>query len=205
MVDHPQSVLHLQLLKLLQCSCDGTRCQWQATAGQHAQPRWAQSSCVRTPCFSASDGPCRPETRFCMERALLVPSTNHCPAFFLASLHFHKQQQNQHSCGSEREREIRPTSQVIPVGAPALSSPVLVTKMYTQPFSGPPLPLAGGRLHPGACVCGEGAAPPLLSSLTPPFGEALIRQLAPPSLARVRAQPEIWWQRASVSVSDPPR
>ena len=38
-----------------------------------------------------------------------------------------------------------------------------------------------------------GAAPPLmlLSSLTPPFGEALIRQLAPPSLApRRRPSPD---------------
>ena len=53
--------------------------------------------------------------------------------------------------------------------------------MYKQPFSGPP--------SRGA-VCGEGAAPPLLSSLTPPFGEALIRQLAPPSLARRRPSPD---------------
>ena len=67
------------------------------------------------------------------------------------------------------------------MGAPALSSPALGTKMYKQPFSGPP--------SRGA-VCGEGAAPPLLSSLTPPFGEALIRQLAPPSLARRRPSPD---------------
>ena len=50
------------------------------------------------------------------------------------------------------EREFRPsrsplhhTSQVIPVGAPALSLPVLDTQMYKQPFSGPPFRRAASR------------------------------------------------------------